>query len=331
MVKIKVAINDFCRVGRSVFKIAQSRSDIEIAAIRTHLSAEQCAYLLKHDSIYGHYAKAIGTGDVSLYVGDRIIPIISDKRTTKLPWYDLGIDVLIDAGCQTDAAELRRHRTAGARRVASLSQCADFATIVIGVNDGLVNASTDIVCSGDAAISSVAPVIAVLDQAVGVEAATITAAGNYHFAGSLLKTERLGDSDLVAMAADYGQRLQAVLPNVASAVGGLAISSHQYGNVGLSTISLLLREPVAAKKINEILTHAAREPLYNGILAVTDKELVAEDFRGNSYSSTVDAGLTAVVGERLAQVSAWYDYEWASANRWVELAAETGRYARNVQ
>ena len=67
MVKIKVAINGFCRVGRSVFKIAQSRSDIEIAAIRTHLSAEQCAYLLKHDSIYGHYAKAIGTGDASLY------------------------------------------------------------------------------------------------------------------------------------------------------------------------------------------------------------------------------------------------------------------------
>ena len=323
MVKIKVAINGFCRFGRSVFKIAQSRSDIEIAAIRTHLSAEQCAYLLKHDSIYGHYAKAIGTGD-------RIISIISDKRTTKLPWGDLGVDVLIDAGCQTDAAELRRHRTAGARRVASLSQCADFATIVIGVNDGLVNASTDIVCSGDAAISSVAPVIAALDQAVGVEAATITAAGSYHFAGSLLKTERLGDSDLVAMAADYGQRLQAVLPNVASAVSGLAISSRQYGNVGLSTVSLLLREPVAAKKINEILTHAAREPLYNGILAVTDKELVAEDFRGNSYSSTVDAGLTAVVGERLAQVSTWYDSEWASANRLVELAAETGRYARNV-
>ena len=328
MVKIKVAINGFCRFGRSVFKIAQSRSDIEIAAIRTHLSAEQCAYLLKHDSIYGHYAKAIGTGDASLYVGDRIISIISDKRTTKLPWGDLGVDVLIDAGCQTDAAELRRHRTAGARRVASLSQCADFATIVIGVNDGLVNASTDIVCSGDAAISSVAPVIAALDQAVGVEAATITAAGSYHFAGSLLKTERLGDSDLVA--ADYGQRLQAVLPNVASAVSGLAISSRQYGNVGLSTVSLLLREPVAAKKINEILTHAAREPLYNGILAVTDKELVAEDFRGNSYSSTVDAGLTAVVGERLAQVSTWYDSEWASANRLVELAAETGRYARNV-
>lgn len=331
MVKIKVAINGFCRVGRSVFKIAQSRSDIEIAAIRTHLSAEQCAYLLKHDSIYGHYAKAIGTGDASLYVGDRIIPIISDKRTTKLPWDDLGIDVLIDAGCQTDAAELRRHRTAGARRVASLSQCADFATIVMGVNDGLVNVSTDIVCSGDAAISSVAPVIATLDQAVGVEAATITAAGSYHFAGSLLKTERLGDSDLVAMAADYGQRLQVVMPNVASAVSGLAVSSHQYGNVGLSTVSLLLREPVAVKKINEILMHAAREPLYNGILAVTDKELVAEDFRGNSYSSTVDAGLTTVVGERLAQVSAWYDGEWASANRLVELAAETGRYARNVQ
>ncbi|TWP17476.1 hypothetical protein EUA68_02340, partial [TM7 phylum sp. oral taxon 352] len=231
----------------------------------------------------------------------------------------------------TDAAELRRHRTAGARRVASLSQCADFATIVMGVNDGLVNASTDIVCSGDAAISSVALVIAALDQAVGVEAATITAAGSYHFAGSLLKTERLGDSDLVAMAADYGQRLQAVLPNVASAVSGLAVSSRQYGNVGLSTVSLLLRESIAAKKINEILTHAAREPLCNGILAVTDKELVAEDFRGNSYSSTVDAGLTAVVGERLAQVSAWYDGEWASANRLVELAAETGRYARNVQ
>lgn len=289
-----------------------------------------CAYLLKHDSIYGHYAKAIGTGDASLYVGDRIIPIISDKRTTKLPWDDLGIDVLIDAGCQTDAAELRRHRTAGARRVASLSQCADFATIVMGVNDGLVNASTDIVCSGDAAISSVAPVIATLDQAVGVEAATITATGNYRFAGSLLKTERLGDSDLVVMAADYGQRLQAVLSNVASAVSGLTVSSRQYGNVGLSTISLLLREPVAAKKINEILTHAAREPLYNGILAVTDKELVAEDFRGNSYSSTVDAGLTSVVAVRLAQVSAWYDGEWASANRLVELAAETGRYARNV-
>ena len=170
-----------------------------------------------------------------------------------------------------------------------------------------------------------------LDQAVGVEAATITATGNYHFAGSLLKTERLGDSDLVAMAADYGQRLQAVLSNVASAVSGLTVSSRQYGNVGLSTISLLLREPVAAKKINEILMHAAREPLYNGILAVTDKELVAEDFRGNSYSSTVDAGLTTVVGERLAQVSSWYDGEWASANRLVELAAETGRYAWNVQ
>ena len=103
------------------------------------------------------------------------------------------------------------------------------------------------------------------------------------------------------MAADYGQRLQAVLPNVASAVSGLAVSSRQYGNVGLSTVSLLLCESIAAKKINEILTHAAREPLCNGILAVTDKELVAEDFRGNSYSSTVDAGLTAVVGERLAQ------------------------------
>ena len=140
----------------------------------------------------------------------------------------------------------------------------------------------------------------------------------------------MGDSDLVAMAADYGQRLQAVLPNVASAVSGLAISSRQYGNVGLSTVSLLLRESIAAKKINEILTHAAREPLYNGILTVTDKELVAEDFRGNSYSSTVDAGLTTVVGERLAQVSAWYDGEWASANRLVELAAETGRYARNI-
>ena len=94
-------------------------------------------------------------------------------------------------------------------------------------------------------------------------------------------------------------------------------------------MSLLLHEISSASKVNDILSHAAREPLYNGILSVTDGELVAEDFRGNSYSATVDAGLTTLVGGRLVQVSAWYDGEWASANRLVELAVETGRYIRH--
>ena len=329
MAKIKVVINGFCRTGRSVFKIAQNRSDIEIVAIRTNKNAEQCAYLLKHDSVYGNYAKAVGTGDKSLFVGDGIISIISDKRTARLPWGDLGVDVLIDVGCATDAAELRRHQTAGAKRVVSLSCCADFETIVMGVNDEAIDVSTDIVCGGDAVVGSVTPVIAVLDQVIGVDAAMIASVGDGCYASKSLRANRLGESDLVAATADYGRVLQAILPEISSAVGGLSICRRGYGNVGLSTVSLLLHEMSSASKVNDILAHAAREPLYNGILSVTDGELVAEDFRGNSYSATVDAGLTTLVGGRLVQVSTWYDGEWASANRLVELAVETGRYIRH--
>lgn len=319
-------------MGRSVFKIANSRSDIEIVAIRTEKTPEECAYLAKHDSIYGSYAKAVNVRQDAVIVGDNNVTIVNEKSTTKLPWRKLNVDVVIDVSHHTDAAELRRHKTAGAKRVISLSRCSDFPTVVAGVNDEIVGVKTDIVCRGSAVTSSIAPILAALDEEIGIDAVTVSSVSDAQHISHSLQVNRLDESDLIAVSGEYGDAIRAVLPDADFTIDGIAIhSDDKRSKVGLSTLNILAKDDTTAGDINAILTHASHTPMFSGILSVTDNKLVAEDFRGNSYSSIVDAAMTSVVGGKLVQVSAWYDCEWSSANRLVELAVDSGRFARNTR
>jgi glyceraldehyde 3-phosphate dehydrogenase len=332
--KTRVAINGFGRIGRNAFKIAFQRSDLEIVAINDLTDTKTLAHLLKHDSNYGTYQNEVSFDEENITVNGQKIKILAEKEPANLPWKDLEVDVVIEStGFFVDPAKARAHIDAGAKKVIiSAPAKGDGATtIVIGVNEDKLEQAEDIISNASCTTNCITPVMAVLESEFGIEKAMMTTVHSYTASQRLqdapakdLREARSAAQNIVPTTTGASIAAAKAMPALEGIFGGMSVRVPT-PVVSLSDFAVVTKKEVTVDEVNEAFKKAATEPFYQGILAVTEEELVSTDFIGNSHSAIVDLKLTAVVGGNLLKVVAWYDNEWGYSNRLVEITADTGK------
>lgn len=337
--KTKVAINGFGRIGRNAFKVAFERDDLEVVAINDLSDTKTLAHLLKHDSTYGTYHHDVSHDDDNIIVDSKPIHIYKQTDPALLPWGDLGVDVVIEStGFFVDPAKARAHiDQAGAKRVviSAPAKGEGATTIVIGVNEDKLNGASDIISNASCTTNCITPVMDVINQNFGIEKAMMTTVHSYTASQKLqdapakdLREARAAAENIVPTTTGASIAAGQALPAVAGIFGGLSVRVPT-PVVSLSDFVIITKRNVTVEEVNEAFKKASADAYYQGILAVTDEELVSGDFIGNSHSCIVDLPLTAVVADNMVKVVAWYDNEWGYSNRLVELVADTGKLLQN--
>lgn len=335
MAKTKVAINGFGRIGRNAFKIAFERTDLEIVAINDLTDTKTLAHLLKHDSSYGTYEHEVSFDDDHVIVDGQPIKILAEKEPSSLPWGDLGVEIVIECTGFFVKPELAKaHIDGGGAKKVVISAPAkgDGAdTIVLGVNEDKIASSTDVVSNASCTTNCITPVMAVLESNFGIEKAMMTTVHSYTASQRLqdapakdLREARAAAQNIVPTTTGASIAAGKALPAIEGKFGGLSVRVPT-PVVSMSDFVVLIKRDTTVDEIKEVFKKAAKEPFYQGILAVTEEDLVSSDFKGNSHSAIVDLNLTNVVGGNLIKVVAWYDNEWGYSNRLVELTADIGR------
>lgn len=328
---IRMAINGFGRIGRQAFKIAFERRDVEIVAINDLTDAETLAHLLKYDTNYGIYERPVKVDGKTLVVGTKKIPIVAEPDPVKLPWKKYKVDVVLECtGRFTDPAAASQHLEAGAKKVvlSAPAKGKSVKTVVLGVNEEVVDNDDRIISNASCTTNCIAPVMKILENEFGVEKAMMTTVHSYTASQRLtdapakdLREARSAAENIVPTTTGASTAAAQTIPSLKNKFNGLSVRVPS-PVVSLSDITALLSVNVTVEQLNRVFKRAAKEPYYQGILAVTDEPLVSSDLRGNAHSTIVDLSLTDVVDGNMVKVVAWYDNEWGYSNRLVELATD---------
>lgn len=332
--KTRVAINGFGRIGRNAFKIAFERDDLEIVALNDLTDTKTLAHLLKHDSNYGAYDKEVGHDEKGIIVSGKHIVVLSETDPAKLPWKDLKVDLVIEStGFFVDPAKAKAHIDAGAKKVvlSAPAKGEGATTIVLGVNEDKLESAEDIISNASCTTNCITPVMAVIESNFGIDKAMMTTVHSYTASQKLqdapakdLREARNAAENIVPTTTGASIAAAKALPALEGIFGGMSVRVPT-PVVSLSDFVIVTKRAVSVEEVNEAFKKAAKEPFFQGILNVTEEELVSSDYIGNSHSAIVDLKLTAVVGGTLLKVVAWYDNEWGYSNRLVEVVSDTGR------
>ncbi len=330
MSKVKVAINGFGRIGRLVLRAAleSGRDDIEFVAVNDLAPAQQNAYLLEYDSVHGKLPMDVKLDGDYIIVGNQKIKCIAEKDPTKLPWGEMGIDIVMECtGIFTAADKARVHLDAGAKRVlVSAPSAGADATIVYGVNQDTLKSTDLIVSNASCTTNCLAPVAQVLDEKYGIISGWMTTVHAYTGDQQLLdknhkdfRRARAAALSMIPTSTGAAKAIGLVLPKLAGKLDGMAI---RVPTPDVSVVELVvnLEKDATVDDINAAMRAASSKTFgYN------DKPLVSIDFTGDAHSSIFDASQTKVLGDRLVHVTAWYDNEWGFSNRMGDTAVAMGK------
>ena len=333
MATTRVAINGFGRIGRNAFKIAFDRSDLEIVAINDLTDDKTLAHLLKHDTNYGAYGHEVSYDDGHIIVDGKKIPVLAQKDPAALPWKDLKVDVVIEStGFFVDPAKAKAHIDAGAKKVviSAPAKGEGASTVVLGVNEDSLEKAGEIVSNASCTTNCITPVAAIIESNFGIEKAMMTTVHSYTASQVLqdgpakdLREARSAAENIVPTTTGASIAAAQALPALKDRFGGLSVRVPT-PVVSLSDFVIITKRKVTVEEVNDVFKKAAKSPYYQGILDVTEEELVSSDFIGNSHSAIVDLSLTAVIDGNMLKVVAWYDNEWGYSNRLVEEVADIG-------
>ena len=331
---VKVAINGFGRIGRNALKILLERRDAQVVAINDITDAKTLAHLLKHDSSYGTYDKRVGYTDKSIIINTREIPVFAEKDPAKLPWKELGVDVVIEStGFFTKPENAKAHIKAGAKKVviSAPAKGEGAKTVVLGVNEDVVKSDDKIISNASCTTNCIAPIMKVLEDEFGIEKAMMTTVHSYTGSQRILdapakdlREARSAAENIVPTTTGASKAAALTIPSLVGKFNGLSIRVPT-PVVSLSDITVILKRNATKEELVSIFKKMAREPYYEGIIGVTNEELVSSDFIGDPHSCIVDLPLIDVVGGNMAKVVAWYDNEWGYSNRLVELTVDFGK------
>ena len=331
---VKIAINGFGRIGRAALKILLERKDAKVVAINDITDTKTLAHLLKHDSSYGTYDKDVSVDGNDIIVDGEKIKVFAEKDPVNLPWKDLEVDVVIESsGFFTKPAEARAHLLAGAKRVViSAPAKGDGAkTIVIGVNEETVEQGDEVLSNASCTTNAIAPIMKVLEDKFGVEKAMMTTVHSYTGSQRLLdapakdlREARSAAENIVPTTTGASKAAALTIPSLKGKFNGLSVRVPT-PVVSLADITAVLKKKVTKEELVDVFKKVAKELAYDGIIGVTNEELVSSDFIGDPRSCIVDLPLIDVVGGDMVKVVAWYDNEWGYSNRLVELAVDYGK------
>jgi len=332
--KIKLAINGFGRIGRAACKVALEYDEIELVAINDLGEIANLGYLLHYDSVYGRYSRAVRVEGDGLVVGDTKIKIFSEAEPKKLPWGNLGIDVVIEStGVFNDKAGAAGHIEAGAKKVIISAPTKDesIPTIVLGVNDEKM-AGNDIISNASCTTNNAAPVMKVVDELFGVKKAMLTTVHAYTATQGLVDAPAKSDwrrgraAGVNITPSSTGAAVAATLayPKIKGKFDGVALRV-PVAVVSISDFVMLVKKKVTVEDINAAFEDAADKGGDKCVLGVTSEPVASSDFIGDPRSAIVDLAMTRVVDGDLVKVMAWYDNEWGYSNRLIEQVMLLGK------
>ncbi len=324
---VRVGINGFGRIGRSVFRILAAKPGVEVVCVNDLYDNEMLAYLLRYDSVMGRFKGSVATDDDFLYVDGKKIHMTAERDPAAIPWGDLGVSIVIEStGVFRTREKIARHLSAGAERVILTVPAKDEidAMIVIGVNDEELRPEHRVVSNASCTTNCLAPIAKVLHERFGIEEGVLSTVHAYTNDQRLadvphkdLRRSRAATDNIIPTSTGAARAVGKVLPALKGKLDGVALRVPVPDGSVVDFACRLVAKPSAAE-INAAVRAAARGPLAR-VVEYTEEPLVSTDIIGNPHSSIFDALLTQAEGDGWARVVSWYDNEWGYSNRVVDL------------
>jgi glyceraldehyde 3-phosphate dehydrogenase len=324
---IRVGINGFGRIGRTVFRVLSDRKDIDVVCINDLFDNDQLAYLLKYDTVMRVFPKEVRVDREAMYVDGKRTAMTEVRDPAAIPWGKLGVDVVVEStGIMLTRAKLEKHLQAGAKRVILTVPPEDEidAMIVMGVNDGSLKPEHRIVSNASCTTNCLAPIAKVLDESFGIEEGLMTTIHAYTNDQRLadaphkdLRRSRAAAENIVPTTTGAARAVGKVLPQLKGKLDGMAMRV-PVPDGSIVDLSCRLRKRATASEINGAVQAAAAGPMKR-VVEYSEVPLVSSDIIGNPHSSIFDALSTAATGDGYAKVISWYDNEWGYSHRVVDL------------
>ena len=321
----KIAINGFGRIGRLFFRQALGQPNFEIVAINDLGDLENLAYLFKYDTVYGRFDKEIKIDKEKnvLVVDGKTIKFFQEKEPAKLPWKDLGVDIVVEStGVFESYEKAKAHLDAGAKRVVLTAPAKDAdgtlgRTVLIGLNEGEIK-EYKITSNASCTTNAASPVIAILSENPGIEKAVLNTIHAYTntqtmvdspVKGSDFRRGRAGAQNIIPSTTGAAIAVTKVIKELEGKFDGIALRVPVVSG-SIADITFVAKRKTSVEEINEILKKAEQSPRWQGILKTIDEQIVSSDIIGEPYGAIVDLKFTKVIDGNLVKVLSWYDNEW---------------------
>ena len=323
----RVAINGLGRIGRAILRLVFDEASLELVAVNDLVDAENLAYLLRFDTVYGRYAKPVAVYGDDLVIAGRKLQTLRNRDPLDLPWRELGVELVFECtGTLTRREDLEKHIRAGARVVllSSPSRGEEVETVVHGVN--VPRGTPAIISCASCTTNCITPIVEIIGRRIGVENAVMTTVHAYTASQSVVdgpdkrfRRGRAAAANLVPATTGAALATTRALPEYVGRFDGVAIRAPvPIGSI--ADITFVTSRRTSVEEVNQIFTEEADTTRYAGVLGVSRDPLVSSDVIGDSRASVVDLELTRVVDGDLVKVMSWYDNEWGYANQMVREA-----------
>lgn len=340
---VRIAINGFGRIGRTTFRVASKRPEIEIVAINDLGDLENLAYLLKYDTVYGRFDSDIKIENGKrryLAVAEKRVLFLQEKDPAKLPWKDLNVDIVIEStGVFESYEKASFHLTAGAKRVIISAPAKDEEnegklgkTTLLGVNE-LEMGNFKVCSNGSCTTNAASPIIAILAENPGIEKALLNTVHGYTATQNLVdgptkgkdfRRGRAAAHNIIPSFTGAAIAVTKAIPSLENLFDGIAMRVPTITG-SIADITFIAKRNTNAEEINNILREAAKEPRWQNVFTVVEDQIVSSDVIGQPYAAIADLAFTRVVGGNLVKVLSWYDNEWGYSSILVEEVVRLGR------
>lgn len=331
----KIAINGFGRIGRPTFRrILDNHPNLEVLAINDLTEPETLAHLLKYDSVYGIYKKAVKSDGKDLLIDGKKVQVLAEKDPSKLPWKDLGIDIVLEcSGIFTEYEGAKKHLQSGAKKVliSAPSKSEEMPTFVLGVNEEKYDSKKDNVMSmASCTTNCLAPIAKVLNENFKIVKGFMSTIHSYtndqrilDLAHKDLRRARAAALNIIPTTTGAAKAIGNVIPEMKGKLDGIAF------RVPTATVSVLdliceVKKKTTAEELNYAFKKASQQKELQGILGIEDALLVSSDYIGNCFSAIIDAASTMAI-DNLVKIVAWYDNEYGYACRLAEFSEFVGK------
>jgi len=341
MKKVRVAINGFGRIGRAFYRLAHNNKNIEIVAINDLGDAANLAYLLKHDTVYGMFSEDVSCSENSLTIGGITIPLYAERNPAQLPWKENAVDIVVEStGAFTKYETAKAHLASGAKRVVISAPVKDDpeaagvrgATVLMGVNHDVLK-TCDISSNASCTTNAGSPLIAILDEELGIEKAMLNTVHGYTASQAIVdgpnakdfRKGRAGAQNIIPSTTGAAIATTKALTQLDGKFDGVAMRVPvPVGSI--VDITFVAKRDTSIEEVNQILKKASDDARWKGIFRATEEPIVSSDIIGDVHASIADLSFTRVVGGNLVKVFSWYDNEVGYSNALLMHVIKSGTY-----
>jgi glyceraldehyde 3-phosphate dehydrogenase len=332
-----IAINGLGRIGRAALKIIMETPELELVAVNDIVPIKNIVYLLKYDTVYGRYEKAVEEDGANLIIDGKSVHFFSEKDPAHLPWSSVGVDIVLECtGVFTKREQLEKHIQAGAKYVilSAPAKSDDVVTVVHGVNT--LEGDTRILACASCTTNCITPVVEIIGRRIGIKKAIMTTVHAYTASQAIVDSQskrfergRAGAANFVPTTTGAAKATAKALPQLDNLFDGIAVRG-PVAVGSLADIVIVAERKTSVEEINQIFTEEAASDRYRDIIGVTEDPIVSSDIIKDPRASIIDLGMTRVVDGDLIKILSWYDNEWGFTNQMVREAQQLAQATETV-